>query len=390
MGARLFKLMKSALRPRPLLSLACGMALGWTLWLILPPRLLSVLECYHPWPALLSPDGERLALPRWIGQECHIDIGDSSTGVLRRYVFSGPWLPTCLVFTPDSRAILVGGWHSISLLETEAGSQVDLLRSKEPVFGLMDRLYFDENGRLYAYDLTGRRVWDPISGQTLWQGGEGQARALPGLPGFVVRQEADSVTVLEMPSGRVRGTFKVPQQHDFEPSGISRDGRRLFGRHGLAWGVPHFVLVDVESGTVKEIPWLNDTRVSAFMSPDGRYLAVLEAGEPSRPAWVAWLLPRPDASVRCRLVDIDSGREIAQLPGGRNLVFSDDSSRIAIVDDQNPTIRIWDLRTGWVRIVANAAIAALFVYLLLGWLQPQSRRQPATARAASASAGALS
>src|SRR5262249_46946946 len=72
MAARLFKLIKPAVRPRPLLSLACGLALGCILWLILPPRLLSIVDCDPSRPVLLWPDRERMASRGMEGRENHI------------------------------------------------------------------------------------------------------------------------------------------------------------------------------------------------------------------------------------------------------------------------------------------------------------------------------
>jgi hypothetical protein len=278
MGARLFKLTKRALRPRPLLAVACAMALGCILWLILPPRLLSIVDCEPSRPVSLWPDGERMASRGMEGREYHI-----------------------------------------------------------------------------------------------------------------ARREEDLVTVLEMPSGRVRGTFMVPKPDYFEAFDISQDGHRLLRQNIPSFGGVHLTLVDVGGGTLTKIEWVNRlTLVAASMSPDGRYLAVCEEGELARPAWLAWFLPRVDASFRCRVVDIDSGREIAQLPGGTILVFSDDSSQLAIGDDESGKIRIWDLRTDWMRTVANAAIAGLFVCLLLGWLRAKPRRHPPGDRVASVSAAAIS
>jgi hypothetical protein len=231
---------------------------------------------------------------------------------------------------------------------------------------------------------------EPSGPTLLWPDRERMAsRGMEGREYLIARREADLVTVLEMPSGRVRGTFRVPKPHYLEAFDISQDGHRLLRQNIASFGGGHLTLVDVGGGTLTKIEWVNKlTLVSASMSPNGRYLAVCEEGEPARPAWLAWFLPRVDASFRCRIVDIDSGREIAQLPGGTMLVFSHDSSQLAIGDDES--FKIWDLRTDWMRIVAMAAIAGLFVYLLLGWLRTNPRRQPAGDRVASLSAAAIS
>jgi class 3 adenylate cyclase/WD40 repeat protein/tRNA A-37 threonylcarbamoyl transferase component Bud32 len=300
----------------------------------------------------LSPDGRRLALARNspdIGEpNVSVAVLDLRTGRHPTFPFPLPdeWLIS-IAFTGDGTRVVGAGMEHTHVWDVASGMPLERYPMQHPrgagaVVGRRG-LAFDANydGTLTVWDVEGaRRVGARFRWGTAEQGCGWSPCSVVDPQGEVLATSLGDGTValFELQTKRPSGVLPARNGEHAEPMAFTPDGRRLVT--GVTAGT--VTIWDVRSRTVVRRLRFSPRQVSAVaVSPDGRLLAVQQAGKPgdSRVDLLDLRSGRPVRSHRLRVgVAPSTVGDLAFAGDGRVLVSTGCCRR--------PSVIGWDTRSG--------------------------------------------
>jgi WD40 repeat protein len=233
-----------------------------------------------------SPDGRRLAAG---GEGRTLTVWDAASGKQELTLPAHEGGIATVVFSPDGTRLATGGWdRTLKVWDAQTGREV----YARPEAACVDRVAFSPDGRWLA------------SGSG-WFSHNGQVKL------------HDAATGKEERTFPVEGPVEYVHGLAFSPDGVY-----------LAAALESQGLVIWEAATGKRVRVLPGSPPAVAFAPDGRRLAV--AG--------------PE-----RLLDLDTGREVAAFQGHAAMVvsiaFSSDGRRLA-TGSRDGTVKVWDAAEG--------------------------------------------
>jgi WD40 repeat protein len=294
---------------------------------------------------------------------------------------------SALAFSPDGKWLASGGDdHLIAIWETASGR---VLRKLQAHTGKIGALAFSPDGKLLASgSADGSSIlWEPLSGRAIrrFLAPPGNIEHLAFSPDghLYVAASGYGTAVWELSTGRLLDAIPFEESKGVFPQFLrfTPDGRALLYH-------THSELLFRDPSTSKIVRRLqipeNDSRGSVIISPDGRFVAVLNeitnaariyiqelangwtvtefsskplASEPPlafSPDGTILAVAAADKSVH--LWDVLAGRELRALPGGAwaasRLAFSPDGHTLAVASAYSArgTITLWNVATGSPRL----------------------------------------
>jgi WD40 repeat protein len=258
--------------------------------------------------------------------------------------------PSSAETTSDFRLHLVGMIHDVG--EGKSGRPL-----KAPLTRPINRFLFSPDGKTLAgYSSLspggGVQLWDPATGKEIKALGDNDGlfwfvkeaafspdgRHLATVGGNLMNK--DELNVVEIARGKKVHSFTAEFGQNLLSIAFSADGKRLAvggkpliltpGTKGI------YKVWDMTTGQeMKDLPPPQGVFSSVSLSPDGRYLALVNTTETGT----------------ARVLDLEKKGEtvltldgVGSVPGPQAVSFSADSKRFAAAGGYNP--RIWDLATG--------------------------------------------
>jgi serine/threonine protein kinase/WD40 repeat protein len=306
-------------------------------WELSPPPARSVVDVRGR-NAVISPDGKWLAsTPR---KEQKTYLVRRATGKVEREI---PAAGSQLLFSPDSKRIVVGGYQAVRLFEVETGREEPLRHNVKTAWA---SFAFTPDGRLLGAGSRGvdYLVWDISNDREVWKHDVvtelgGIALSPDGtrvLTQEGTRLDSSRVCVWELPSGKRLAEVPAPAtMFAIQKPQISADGRWLAvsNMSGLTetgsdrenslsvWSVP-------EGKRVLHIPF--EVLPGMYqISPDGRRLAT------------------SDVDGVVRLWDVERGEELFRWKAVERFIdrvqFTPDGEALVVAADMETELRVLDL-----------------------------------------------